>query len=704
MSSTMKKVDPLITVQEVITDSYSDERLAGQTIGTLSPSGVKRQGSDAESAITIDNEALRLPFLVQPAWGRQGIAYGPYRRCNGLTLAVFMLNGHNTSQTGHIHQSLLRRSLRWVAGSGSRAPIQQLLGLAASPYKQRMWRRWQYWANNTPQQFQQPRLDENLAVGWFSSAVPTDPVREGNAFIVHATGPENGELWTRVGDSLQSAFKGLQNLQVYYVVILREKGAAYYAASVPNALGLTAYPDLRPLAIDPFNTDETVYAAIYQSVLGQIGFSIDTRVYGTQIAAIPTFATWYGTAHGADRLVGEGSLNQKFAEVGGKWQVFQGDFQLSSQGAIAIKAESFAVLNPRQTSGLIHTLIATSEIITPVAILWRVQDQENLWGLWLSETQCQLQIKQEGSWNSIAVSNALYLKPNQIYSVQILDDGNTFNLYLNGKLIFDSSFKDSRFQNATGVGLGSEISNDQLCFREFEVHPRSIAIPTEIDLGSPWMEKGKKVIVSEKFEGLAQELTTKKTTTGNKIWQKELGKGVIKLTGKGRAKVEASWQNPNPGRTAYTIDWDDALFADIQADITPPKLYKNKKTEGRGGLIFWQDQNNYLIVANWLSASYAGSSISSFFCINGFEDVYDAVWTNVGRRVNWGVTHTLRVVFDGMNYTAFIDHEPVLYRALTDVYPKLKQPLLICRVGIVANWEWGGDDMGTIFNNFVARV
>ncbi|MGB3191917.1 MAG: nucleotide-binding protein [Limnoraphis sp.] len=704
MSSTMKKVDPLITVQEVITDSYSDERLAGQTIGTLSPSGVKRQGSDAESAITIDNEALRLPFLVQPAWGRQGIAYGPYRRCNGLTLAVFMLNGHNTSQTGHIHQSLLRRSLRWVAGSGSRAPIQQLLGLAASPYKQRMWRRWQYWANNTPQQFQQPRLDENLAVGWFSSAVPTDPVREGNAFIVHATGPENGELWTRVGDSLQSAFKGLQNLQVYYVVILREKGAAYYAASVPNALGLTAYPDLRPLAIDPFNTDETVYAAIYQSVLGQIGFSIDTRVYGTQIAAIPTFATWYGTAHGADRLVGEGSLNQKFAEVGGKWQVFQGDFQLSSQGAIAIKAKSFAVLNPRQTSGLIHTLIATSEIITPVAILWRVQDQENLWGLWLSETQCQLQIKQEGSWNSIAVSNALYLKPNQIYSVQILDDGNTFNLYLNGKLIFDSSFKDSRFQNATGVGLGSEISNDQLCFREFEVHPRSIAIPTEIDLGSPWMEKGKKVIVSEKFEGLAQELTTKKTTTGNKIWQKELGKGVIKLTGKGRAKVEASWQNPNPGRTAYTIDWDDALFADIQADITPPKLYKNKKTEGRGGLIFWQDQNNYLIVANWLSASYAGSSISSFFCINGFEDVYDAVWTNVGRRVNWGVTHTLRVVFDGMNYTAFIDHEPVLYRALTDVYPKLKQPLLICRVGIVANWEWGGDDMGTIFNNFVARV
>jgi hypothetical protein len=99
---------------------------------------------------------------------------------------------------------------------------------------------------------------------------------------------------------------------------------------------------------------------------------------------------------------------------------------------------------------------------------------------------------------------------------------------------------------------------------------------------------------------------------------------------------------------------------------------------------------------------FAGSSISSFFTINGFEDLYDAVWTNVGSRIRWGVTHRLRVVFDGMNYTAFINDEPVLYRSLRDVYPRAK-PLAINRVGIVANWEWG-NDTGTVFNNFVARV
>lgn len=720
MSSTKKKVDPLIAA-DPITDSYSDERLAGETIGTLSPSGVKRQGSDVESAIAIDNEALRLPCLAKPGWGRQGIAYGPYRRRNGLTLAVFVLNSHNARRPGgDTQQSLLGRSLRWVAGSGWRPAVQQLFGLAASPHKPRMWQRWQSWAKNKPQRSQQPQpdenldesldanldenLDANLAVGWFPRAVPGDPAAEGNAFIIDGTDPEKGELSTRVGENLQSAIIGLQNLQVYYVVILREKGAAYYAASVPNAVGLTAYPDLRPLAIDPFNADQTLYAAIYQSVVGKMGHRLDTRVYGTQIAEIPPFSGWYGTAHGADRLVGKGSLHGTLAEVGEKWQVFQGGFRLSSRGAIAIKSESLAVLNTRQAGGLIHTLIETAEIITPVAILWRVRDEENLWGLWLSGTQCQLQIRQQGSWNSIAVSNALYLQPHRIHSVQILDDGDTFKLYLNGKLVFDTFFRDSRFQEATDAGMASEEANSQLYFREFEVHPRSIPIPSEIDMGSPGIEWGKKAIITENFKGSAQELTAKKTTNGNKVWHKQLGKGAIGITGKGRAKVQASWENPNPGRTAYTLDWDDALFADVQADITPPKLYKNEKTEGRGGFIFWQDKNNYLIVANSLSASADRSSISSFFCINGFEDIYDAVCTNVGNRINWGATHNLRVVFDGMNYAVFIDDEPILYRALTDVYPKLKQPLLIRRIGLVANGERGGDDMGTVFENFIARV
>ena len=49
----------------------------------------------------------------------------------------------------------------------------------------------------------------------------------------------------------------------------------------------------------------------------------------------------------------------------------------------------------------------------------------------------------------------------------------------------------------------------------------------------------------------------------------------------------------------------------------------------------------------------------------------------------------------------YLNDEPVLYRALTDVYPEC-QPLRIHAVGIAANWEFG-DDTGSRFDHFVAR-
>ena len=61
------------------------------------------------------------------------------------------------------------------------------------------------------------------------------------------------------------------------------------------------------------------YAGIYQSVQGEIGFWVDTRVYGTQVQQIPQLSTWYGTAQVADKLTGNGLLNGCPAEIGGLW-------------------------------------------------------------------------------------------------------------------------------------------------------------------------------------------------------------------------------------------------------------------------------------------------------------------------------------------------------------------------------------------------
>jgi hypothetical protein len=82
--------------------------------------------------------------------------------------------------------------------------------------------------------------------------------------------------------------------------------------------------------------------------------------------------------------------------------------------------------------------------------------------------------------------------------------------------------------------------------------------------------------------------------------------------------------------------------------------------------------------------------LSSFFTIAGFEDLYDAIWTNVGGRITWGRPLRMKLVSDGLRYTVSLDGEPVLHRSLSDVYPGCR-PLRITRVGLLGNWEWGAD-------------
>jgi hypothetical protein len=703
------------TVQQSLTDSYLDNRAAGRTIGTHSPSGGIRKGVDVEKLIAIDNGALRFQPLATSGWGRQGIAYGPYQRTNGLAFAAFLLNGHNASKPG-MGQSLDRRLLRWALGNDMENPARRLLRWVASPQSKGMGRRIVCWAHNTPKRLQRlqiPIIQENLAVGWFESEVPANPTTEGNALIVHETKAENGELWTRIGTNLLPAFKGLQNLQVYYIVVLREKGAAYYAASVVNAHGLGAYPNMRPIAIDPFNEATEVYAGIYQSALGEVGFRVDTRIYGARVEQIPELASWYGTAHAADRLLGNGLLDGSESERGGVWSVYDGSYKLTASGASPADLDSLAVLRPATPSGLIHTLIQTSETITDSSLIWRFQDESNCWRFLLKKDACQLQIKEDGVWTSVAASDEWCLEPNFTNSVQVLDDGETFSLYLNGKLVFNTWFTDKRLQNATGVGFSATEANPNLYVRAFEAHPKSVPIPPVLDLGSPWLADGTQAVLTDDFVGEARDLAGKLTSTGDKVWRKEMGAGLIELTGSGRAKVRASVQNPNPGRTAYTIDWDYPEFADLQVDITPPgsktekfsvasNATQSQGDKGRSGLIFWQDADNYITINNCVDQNFFCASISSFFYLNGFEEIFDAVWSNVGSKVYWGNPYTLRIVFDGMNYAAFVNGEPVLYRALTDIYPNAKR-LSINRVGILANWEWG-NDTGSVFNNFVARV
>lgn len=683
-----------------LTDTYCDDRKAGSVIGTRTPEGVRRGGVDKEKSIAIDNGALRIQPLIQPGWGRAGIAYPPFRRQNGLTLAVFMLNGHNTSQVGGIGEPLRSRLERWLDGSEAWGRGSRIVQWLRSGRIGRAVRQFRWWIRLDRHAKTLPKLDENLAVGWFSSEAPENPLSAQNAFVMHAMGPENGELWAMVGATPLPAIQSVQNLQIYYVIVLRAKGAAYYAASVRDANGLPAYPEMRPLAIDPFNETAEMFPGIHQSVLGQIGFRLDTRVYGTRVEQCPEMTEWYGSAHLAERFGGKGVLHQSHSEAGGRWKVFAGEFQRGLQGAKPLFEENLAVLDAPSPSGLVHLLYQTHSTEDAVGIVWRFRDEENYWRLLIDDRSARLSVREGGAWSDIAVSDRPLLQSGAVGSLQLLDDGETMSFHLQGELLFGTRFRDRRLQTATGAGVYAAKGSTEI--HSFEAHPCLVPLPAALRMGEPWLRKGANLVLEDRFEGPAGELEGRMTPTGGKIWRRQIGTGVMALSGEGAVKIQATAKQPNPGRTAYMVDWDSPDFADVSVEITPPGTGPEQREHGLCGFIFWQDPDNYVTVNIWVNHSYGGASISCFFHVDGFEDLYDAIWSNVGKRVYYGVPLTLRMVFDGEQYMVFVNEEPVLYRALRDVYPHY-QRFAIKQVGLMANWEWG-NDTGSTFRNFVGKV
>src|SRR5688572_7173195 len=247
-------------------DRFQDDRLPGGVIGTQAGAGMVRKGVDRERVISIDHGALRIQPLVKSGWGRAGIAYGPFQRRNGLAFGAFLINGHNTSQAEPIAEGFKLRLHRWVLGSETEKPLERMRRWWRGRQKKFIWRRLKQWLRTGLKHLEVPLVDENLAVGWFPSEAPGNPVQQGNSFVMHALGPECGGLWARVGAACLQTIRGLQNVQMYYFVVLRDRGAAYYAASIPGVPELNTHPKMRLLAIDAFHEDPTVYAGIHQSV------------------------------------------------------------------------------------------------------------------------------------------------------------------------------------------------------------------------------------------------------------------------------------------------------------------------------------------------------------------------------------------------------------------------------------------------------
>lgn len=229
------------------------------------------------------------------------------------------------------------------------------------------------------------------------------------------------------------------------------------------------------------------------------------------------------------------------------------------------------------------------------------------------------------------------------------------------------------------------------------------AVLSQLEAAAWWSPMADATRFADAFDGPAGDLHQTPPGVGAGRWRRVMGAGTIERTGTGDARVVATVECPNPGRTAYCLPWPQGDGAVLSSRLTPPGTRRGEGHRGRSGVVFWQDVDNHLVVNHWIDDGFTGVSISAFLRLQGHEVMceWDAVWTNVGDRVHWGVPFDLSVACDGTQFLAWVGGEPVLYRRFSD-YRRGAPRLVLRGVGIVANWEWG-DDTGTRFHNFRAQ-
>lgn len=678
-----------------LVDDFSDARDEGDVVGSTCRSGHVRLGVDIERVFSIDNRALRVAPLVQAGFGRAVLSYGPFVGRPGLAFAVFMLNGHNTAQDEPLSDTFRHRLKCWLRGSETQARWHRIVWWLQSARFKRALRQVRWWHRTAREPRDMPGLEENLAVGWYPSAAEPDPRVKGSGFVMHALGPENGELWAGEAHCRTRALYGVQNLPLYYIGVVRPEGTIYYVSSNDGAVGLAPYPSMRPIALDDHAVAGEVFLSIHQGVLGQVGFRLDTRAFGARVGYLEQYGRWWGGAHAAAALSERRVVHGACAEVGGAWDVW---------GAASM-ADEAGVLDPGAASGLVFaSVVDVGGHGGSVGILCRGLDDQNHVRLEVCDGTAVLAMVLDACRETLAERHVDPPRANGLRYLQILDDGCRLMAYVDGEPLANGWIEERRLNERTKVGVlfCSGLGQNASHFRRFEAHPRLIPLPRELDMGAPWERKGTLLVAADEFAGSVGALDGRALSIGGGCWQRVMGTGHIDATGEYSAMVRASRELPCPDRTAYCIDWSNPAFADLEVTVTPSGREAGEKHKSMGGLILYQDRHNFLILNAYRTDYYPGGSVSTFFRLGGYEDVYDAIWSNVGSRVQCGKPLRLGLRCDGEQYLVSIDEEPVLYRALRDVYPDAAR-LQIRMVGIVANWEFG-TDTGSQFRHFLART
>jgi hypothetical protein len=682
-------------VRPIFRDTFADARGPGGVIGSAAPNGPIRRGRDLDGCMSTDSGGLRITAPRRPGFGRHALWYGPVEREPGTLLVADVLNGHNASQTALLDSRRPVRDAILRVAWRLRGAIRRLV---EGPLRRAGWR------GRPPRfdagHFRFPSIRENLAVGFVDGS--RKPQR-GHAFIMRSANHEGGHLHVVSGSQLLPVRHGVQNVPIRYAVLLRSKGAVYYATSLRGVPGMAEPPFLRPLALDPNGDARTVAATIDQGILGEINFSVDTRVFDVQAAVVPAWSRWYGSAHAADTLRGCGTIDGSSAEIGGRWHVAQGvSSSRTTRGLETSGKRTLVVVRPTAPTALLHVTLEAIAGAPRAGIVLRSSASGPAVVLSMGPNGARLDRISGRLVEPITDEPSFRLRRGRAHSLQVMDDGRRITAALDGKPIFPRPIHLGDSVDALGVGLFAD-GRGRVRFEDFEAHPRDVRLDEALLGETPWWTPpATKVHAVDDFIGAPGDLADESAGSARHRWERTFGKGRIERSGEGSARVPATPSSPNDGRTLYTIPWPDPKLADVEVEITPPGSARGEGQLVRGGLTIWQDEENYLVVNAWNDDMFPGSSVSSFLKSRGSEDLFRAVWTNVGARVRRGVPFRMRLISDGLHYLVLLNDEPVLYRAFTDIDPAATR-LAIRRAGVAVNWEFG-DDTGTLFRRFVART
>lgn len=674
----------------LLRDDFRSGRPAGGALGPARQGDPARGGVDVEGIMSVDGGALRIAPPLHAGWGRTCLCYGPYPNEPGLAIALHVLNGHNTSQSEVMADTLGSRLRRWARGSGAVPVGPRLRRWLTSGRVRRTLRQVRWWRLIAAGSSRVRLMDENLAVGLFP-APNADPEREGAGFIMHADGPRNGELRVGSRGEWAPAVLGVQNVPVTYVAIVRERDVLLGAASLPGAYGFGAHPCFRPLGLVPRPTVPQLYAGLQQAVLGQIGFRADTRVHGVRVSQFAAGGAGMPQPAAADRGLPGVALAGRAAEAGGPWRRDGDRWFLEVGTPIGL---------------IVCRLDPTAVGLEGVAMEWGGGGAEEGWRLRLTSDGAALSFPAaDSAEGGVVVRESWPAVPEQ---VQVLFDDREIAVLAAGRLLFGKRLVAQLSDTVlpARIGIVTDGGTAPSGLDSLEVFARELSLPAELVAGTPWQAAAGPVVAADQLtvgdagsDSPPTDLDGCRLSAGDRSWRRLCGSGLLEA-GPGGARWRASPTTPLPDRTIYAIEWTDPGFAALEVTLTPPGTARGQREHGTAGFCLWQDPENYLLVNTWLDDGYGGASLSSFFTLDGFEDLYDAIWTNVGERVTWGRPVRLGLVSDGLHYTVSLDGEPVLHRSLADVYPG-RVPLRITKVGLLGNWEWGADT-GSSFRDFRA--